>query len=336
MGKHAERTIIGVVASQDSYNKNQSLVETFEKLWGNPDSILREFHFLFTGGTFRRVVLGDSEFAPSHRLSPVSSRIRKEIMAKSTVLPGYGNGGIVLLANYIVSRQCSILWAFWDPGQPHLGRAENLALMRLCDVWKVNRLMNHGSVVDWYDNQALSDISRNLQAAPPDLVFQDRRVEAIPKSIDGIVYHAVELADVKTEALKCNSRTIALIAHDELKNRMIDFAVQYERELGFYSRILATRTTGRRLQEATGLKNIVPYRSGVEGGDIQIATEILAGRCDVVVFFVDPLHPQPHADDIRTVFAACMIENNVRMLTNEVQAREWMDEVVRKRHSKLR
>lgn len=72
--------------------------------------------------------------------------------------------------------------------------------------------------------------------------------------------------------------------------------------------------------------------SGPKGGDIEIATEILFGRCHMVIFFIDPLHPR--TDDMRVVFSACMAEienNDVRMLTNEVQAREWIEQAVRRR-----
>lgn len=129
---------------------------------------------------------------------------------------------------------------------------------------------------------------------------------------------------------------IALIAHDEMKPRMVDFAVQYERELGLFNPIFATGTTGKEVAEAapTLHDKIWRFHSGPKGGDIQIATEILLGRCDVVIFFLDPLRPHPHADDIRVVLSACMVENNVRILTNDVEARDWMEEVVGKGHLK--
>ncbi len=44
----------------------------------------------------------------------------------------------------------------------------------------------------------------------------------------------------------------------------------------------------------------------------------------------DPLHPHPYIEDIRVVFGACMIQDKVHMLTNEMQAREWMERVVKR------
>jgi methylglyoxal synthase len=125
--------------------------------------------------------------------------------------------------------------------------------------------------------------------------------------------------------------TIALIAHNEMKERMIEFALDFERELGRFEYILATGTTGREVEaNARSLHDkIYRFHSGPKGGDIEIATEVLFGRCHVVIFFIDPLNPHPHIEDIRVVLGACMLQPHVRMLTTEAQAREWMRRVIR-------
>jgi methylglyoxal synthase len=126
--------------------------------------------------------------------------------------------------------------------------------------------------------------------------------------------------------------TIALIAHDEMKARMIEFAVDHEAELVKFHTILATGTTGREVAAATSRKlddKMIRYHSGPKGGDIEIATMILHDLCDVVIFFVDPLRPHPHIEDIRVVFQACMVSDHVVMITNEMHAREFMARVVR-------
>lgn len=117
-----------------------------------------------------------------------------------------------------------------------------------------------------------------------------------------------------------------------MKGKMLDFVIDYEQELGKFRCVLATGTTGRLVQEAAPSlsKKVHLYHSGPKGGDVEIATEILFG-CDVVIFLIDPLHPHPHTDDIKVVFGACMINNQVRMLSNEVQARDWIDRLVRGR-----
>lgn len=134
---------------------------------------------------------------------------------------------------------------------------------------------------------------------------------------------------------KNKDRTIALIAHDDMKPRMLDFATQYQRELAAFKNIITTGTTGKRIKDTIPSLavwgRIYPRYSGPEGGDIEIATQVLFGKCHVVIFFIDPLKPHPHIDDIRVVFAACMLNDEVRMFSNETQAREWFEMVIRRR-----
>jgi methylglyoxal synthase len=85
---------------------------------------------------------------------------------------------------------------------------------------------------------------------------------------------------------------VALIAHDEMKKRMIDFAIDHEDELNAFGRIIATGTTGREVAAATSRRienKLIRCHSGPHGGDIELATAILYGCCDLVIFFVDPL-----------------------------------------------
>ena len=62
---------------------------------------------------------------------------------------------------------------------------------------------------------------------------------------------------------------IALIAHDEKKELMVQFCIAYCGILSRYS-ICATGTTGKLVAEATGLE-IQRFLSGSQGGDQQIA-----------------------------------------------------------------
>lgn len=130
--------------------------------------------------------------------------------------------------------------------------------------------------------------------------------------------------------------TIALIAHDDMKPRMLDFAFDYEMELATFKKILTTGTTGKEVASASKEleTKIFKCHSGPKGGDIEIATAILYGLCDVVIFFIDPLGAHPHIDDVRVVFQACMMNQNVIIITNEMHAREFMARVVRN-HEKI-
>jgi methylglyoxal synthase len=349
-----KKTLIGVLASHDDFHKNNDLARLFAELHKDDKDTFEKFHFVFTGGTYRRITRLKRKGPQPRKLHPIEDReVLDYLKSDSTVLPDRLNGGVTLLANLIVQRQCSIIWPFLSPITGHWLTPENLALMRLCDIWNVKRLMNCGSVENWFWNEAKRDTNRNPQEIPLKLRFGGGELkENLWKDVYSVerrwsnqwskasgykkIRHTPKpiVKGRRPEFWhEFKHQTIALIAHDEMKRQMVDFAIEYERELSEFGRILATGTTGRDVEEATrDLKvKMARCRSGPKGGDIEIATEILYGRCDVVIFFIDPLRPHPHIEDIRVIFAACMIEDEVRMLTNEVQAREWMDEVVRPR-----
>jgi diacylglycerol kinase (ATP) len=113
------------------------------------------------------------------------------------------------------------------------------------------------------------------------------------------------------------STTIALIAHDAKKDDIVNFAIAHAPVLGRY-RLIATGTTGQRIQDATGLA-IERKLSGPLGGDTQIAAEICEGKVLAVVFLVDPLYAQPHEPDILALLRVCNV-NNIPVATNVATA----------------
>ncbi len=101
------------------------------------------------------------------------------------------------------------------------------------------------------------------------------------------------------------ARTIALIAHDAKKNDIVDFAIRHKPLLSRYH-LIATGTTGKRIQEATSL-TIERLASGPLGGDTQIAAKIVAGEVIAVIFLIDPLNAQPHEPDIQALLRICNV-----------------------------
>lgn len=89
---------------------------------------------------------------------------------------------------------------------------------------------------------------------------------------------------------------IALIAHDEKKADMVNFATAYSEILQHHT-LYATGTTGKRISEATGLP-IHRFRSGPLGGDQEIGALVARNKMDAIFFFRDPLTAQPHEPDI--------------------------------------
>jgi methylglyoxal synthase len=110
---------------------------------------------------------------------------------------------------------------------------------------------------------------------------------------------------------------LALIAHDELKPELVDFARAHEEQLAEYD-LVATGTTGERLREETDL-NVERKQSGTLGGDLQIGAEIADGSCQGIVFFHDPLTAQPHEPDVSALMRICDV-HDVPLATNRSTA----------------
>jgi methylglyoxal synthase len=110
---------------------------------------------------------------------------------------------------------------------------------------------------------------------------------------------------------------LAIIAHDGKKADLVAFAT-YNRQRLQQCELLATGTTGRLLAELVGL-DVDRVESGPLGGDVQIASRIVEGQVDAVVFVVDPLDKHPHDPDIQTLLRICNVRN-VPLATNVATA----------------
>ncbi|WP_342432113.1 methylglyoxal synthase [Neobacillus sp. FSL H8-0543] len=96
---------------------------------------------------------------------------------------------------------------------------------------------------------------------------------------------------------------IALIAHDNKKNDLVQFVTAYQTIFSEHN-LFATGTTGSRISEATGL-TITRFQSGPLGGDQQIGAMIAKNNMDVIFFFRDPLTAQPHEPDVTALVRLC-------------------------------
>ncbi|WP_027795508.1 methylglyoxal synthase [Paraburkholderia acidipaludis] len=111
---------------------------------------------------------------------------------------------------------------------------------------------------------------------------------------------------------------VALIAHDHKKDDIVKLAGEYADALRQCD-IIATGTTGSRIEAAHGLK-VERMLSGPHGGDLQIGAQLAEGRVDMVIFLRDPMTPQPHEPDINALVRACDV-HNVPCATNISTAR---------------
>ncbi len=103
------------------------------------------------------------------------------------------------------------------------------------------------------------------------------------------------------------AKKIALIAHDHRKHDLVEWA-RFNRGTLTRHALFATGTTGKVLEEELGLK-VRRLRSGPIGGDQQIGAMIVDGEIDFLIFFWDPLEPQPHDPDVKALLRLAVVWN---------------------------
>ncbi len=115
-------------------------------------------------------------------------------------------------------------------------------------------------------------------------------------------------------------KTIALVAHDNCKQELLDWVGMNWRKLIEF-KLVCTGTTGRltdeKLKECikpTGIEfhpNLTLLKSGPLGGDQQLGAMICNGGVDILIFFWDAMEPQPHDVDIKALLRIATLYNIV-------------------------
>ena len=116
--------------------------------------------------------------------------------------------------------------------------------------------------------------------------------------------------------------TIAISAHDTKKVDMVGFVrdhIAFFRERNIH--LIATGTTGSYLEKA-GL-DVERMLSGPLGGDAQIASRMVEGNVDMIIFFRDPLGKHPHEVDVSMLMRLCDV-HNIPLATNPAAASRFV------------
>lgn len=106
---------------------------------------------------------------------------------------------------------------------------------------------------------------------------------------------------------------IALVAHDSKKELMVQFCTAYRHILEQHT-LIATGTTGRQVEENTGL-SVQKFLPGGHGGDQQIMARIACDEVDMLLFFRDPISAKPSEPNEMNLLRICDV-HNIPVATN--------------------
>ncbi len=219
----------------------------------------------------------------------------------------YGReGGLMMLVSRVVetdpAKALDAIIYLIDPVDPSSNFPEALALKRQCIIHGKPFLSTLAGAREWLELEAVA-----LGARP------DPTLDAV--------------FDFENES-------IALIAHDALKDKMLALAEQHFDLLDRFKMRCATGTTGGLLNklaqkikgEQAGKNWVTPYRSGPLGGDAQIAELILNRQCRRVLFLEDPHVARQHEADIQLLDRAARTVSDYASCRSDVHGVDrWLN-----------
>ncbi len=111
--------------------------------------------------------------------------------------------------------------------------------------------------------------------------------------------------------------TLALIAHDQKKNELLEWVKDHRDALKKY-KLIGTGSTAELVNNILELE-VESFGHGPQGGDILLAAKILEDQVHRVIFFMDPHTPHSHEHDIQTLIRTA-VSNNIPIALNRSSA----------------
>lgn len=112
-------------------------------------------------------------------------------------------------------------------------------------------------------------------------------------------------------------KNIGIVAHDNRKKDIIEWAAFNWKELVQHN-LICTGTTGKMVEDTLSEKcnehgavppTVTRLKSGPLGGDQQLGALICEGKVDMLIFFWDPMQPQPHDVDVKALLRITVLYN---------------------------
>ena len=114
-----------------------------------------------------------------------------------------------------------------------------------------------------------------------------------------------------------SKKQIALVAHDNRKKDLVEW-VEWNWNALLDHSLICTGTTGKLVEQTLKAKagknssrkiTITKLLSGPLGGDQQLGALIVERKIDVIIFFWDPMEPQPHDVDVKALLRISVLYN---------------------------
>lgn len=112
-------------------------------------------------------------------------------------------------------------------------------------------------------------------------------------------------------------KKLAIVAHDNRKLDLMEW-VEFNALKLSQHKIVCTGTTGKMIEETFrkclteeqfAELDLLKLKSGPLGGDQQLGSMIVEGLVDMMIFFWDPMQPQPHDVDVKALLRITVLYN---------------------------
>ena len=176
--------------------------------------------------------------------------------------------------------------------------------------------LSHTLVIKLGTNNEMRILENQIKELKEKFVYEKPRLKKkhqVKQKDSWITINPVSKPDYSKQVKK----RIALVAHNRYKERMVDWCKKWQEELSQHL-LMGTGTTARKIFEETSLP-VEILHSGPLGGDQQIGGRICEQKCDILIFFWDPLTVMPHDNDVKALLRIASLYN-VAVATNSTTA----------------